>query len=251
MQRVQRDRVTRLLTKEFLCALCASVAVFLCASVASAQPASAQPPAARPKVGLALGGGSARGLAHIGVLEWFEEHRIPIDVISGTSMGGLIAGAYASGHDARTRSRADARDRLGPDVRRRLAVQATRRSGASRTSATYPSQLEFGLKGGFRLPGGLNPGQQVALLLDQIALPVLGPRQLRRPAHAVPLRRHRSADGEAVVLGQGPLAQAMRATMAIPGVFTPVNYENWLLVDGGALNNIPADVAREMGASTS
>ena len=55
-------------------------------------------------------------------------------------------------------------------------------------------------------------------------------------------------NAEAVVLGRGSLAQAMRATMAIPGVFTPVNFENWLLVDGGALNNIPADVTKKMGA---
>src|SRR5436190_22425434 len=86
---VQRDSMTCVSVKNVLCALCACVAVFfLCASVAWAQPASAPPQAARPKVGLALGGGSARGLAHIGVLKWFEEHHVPIDMISGTSMGG-------------------------------------------------------------------------------------------------------------------------------------------------------------------
>ena len=239
--------VTRALTKESLCALCASVAVFLCASVASAQTAPTQP-AARPKVGLALGGGSARGLAHIGVLKWFEEHRIPIDMISGTSMGGLIAGAYASGmtpDEIAALMRATDWDLMfvadSP-----YKYKTFRRKQDKRQ---YPSQLEFGLKGGFRLPSGLNPGQQVALLLDQIAVSYWQLQSfddLPTPYRCVATDLR---DSRAIVLDKGPLAQAMRATMAIPGVFTPVNYENWLLVDGGAMNNVPADVARKMGAS--
>ena len=110
----------------------------------------------------------------------------------------------------------------------------------------YPAQLEFGLKGGFRLPGGLNPGQQVAMLLDRIAAPY-PPLDVRRAADpyrcvATDLRK-----GEAVVLGTRVASRAMRATMAIPGVFTPVNYDDWLLVDGGVLNNIPADVVKRDG----
>ncbi len=244
---VQRDSVTPA-SPSLLCALCASVAVFLCAPVASAQPASAQPPAARPKVGLALGGGSARGLAHIGVLKWFEEHRIPIDMITGTSMGGLIAGAYASGmtpDEIAALMRATDWDLMfvadSP-----YRYKTFRRKQDKRT---YPSQLEFGLKGGFRLPSGLNPGQQVALLLDQIALSYWQLQsfdELPTPYRCVATDLR---DSRAVVLDKGSLAQAMRATMAIPGVFTPVTYENWLLVDGGAMNNVPADVARKMGAT--
>ena len=80
--------------------------VFVLSGAVSAHAQSGGPQAQpRPRVGLALGGGSARGIAHIGVLEWFEEHRIPIDYIVGTSMGGLVAGAYAVGHDAGRRSR--------------------------------------------------------------------------------------------------------------------------------------------------
>ena len=113
---------------------------------------------------------------------------------------------------------------------------------------TYPAQLEFGLKNGLTLPGGLNPGQQVTLLLDRIALPYYGLSSfddLPTPFRCVATDLNKS---EPVVLGKGPLAQAMRATMAIPGVFTPVNYDDWLLVDGGALNNIPANVVKQMGA---
>jgi NTE family protein len=204
--------------------------------------------AARPHVGLALGGGSARGLAHIGVLRWFEEHRIPIDVITGTSMGGLIAGAYATGMSpeeiAQLMRTTDWDAMFISDSPFRY--KTFRRKQDKRA---YPSQLEFGLKRGFQLPGGLNPGQQVSLLLDQIALPYWDLKNfddLPTPYRCVATDIRK---GDSVVLGKGALARAMRATMAIPGVFTPVLIEEWLLVDGGTLNNIPANVAREMGAS--
>ncbi|BCS35135.1 patatin [Luteitalea sp. TBR-22] len=203
--------------------------------------------AGRPKVGLALGGGSARGFAHIGVLRWFKEHRIPVDYISGTSMGGLVAGAYASGMEPEEILE------LMKEVDWDLMFVADspykyKTFRRKQDKRSYPSQLEFGLKGGFTLPGGLNPGQQVALLLDRIALAygdVASFDDLPTPFRCVATDLK---NAEAVVLGKGSLAQAMRATMAIPGVFTPVNYENWLLVDGGALNNIPADVTKKMGA---
>ena len=208
-----------------------------------------QPAQARRTVGLALGGGSARGFAHIGVLRWFEEHRIPIDYISGTSMGGLIAGAYASGMSPQEIQ--DLMNAVDWDLMfiadSPYRYKTFRRKQDKRR---YPSQLEFGLKSGFTLPGGLNPGQQVALLLDRIALAYGNMEsfdQLPTPFRCVATDLKNS---EAVVLGRGSLAQAMRATMAIPGVFTPVNFENWLLVDGGAVNNIPADVTKKMGADT-
>jgi len=120
----------------------------------------------KPRIGLALGGGAARGLAHIGVLRWFEEHRIPIDLITGTSMGGLIAGAYASGMTpeeiAQLMRTTDWDAMFVADSP--FKYKTFRRKQDKRA---YPSQLEFGLKGGFQLPGGLNPGQQVSLLLDQ------------------------------------------------------------------------------------
>lgn len=244
-----RARISAVSLLAFLAALAPRAAPAApAAPAASVAPAAPVAPAARPKVGLALGGGSARGLAHIGVLKWFEDHHVPIDVISGTSMGGLVAGAYASGmtpDEIAALMRATDWDLMfvadSP-----YKYKTFRRKQDKRQ---YPSQLEFGLKGGFRLPSGLNPGQQVALLLDQIALPYW---QLQRfddlptPYRCVATDLR---DSRAVVLDKGPLAQAMRATMAIPGVFTPVDYGNWLLVDGGAMNNVPADVARGMGAS--
>ena len=203
----------------------------------------------RRSVGLALGGGSARGFAHIGVLRWFEQHRVPIDYISGTSMGGLVAGAYAAGMSPQEIQ--DLMNEVDWDLMfiadSPYKYKTFRRKQDKRT---YPSQLEFGLKGGLTLPGGLNPGQQIALLFDRIALSygeMSSFDDLPTPFRCVATDLRSS---EAIVLGRGSLAQAMRATMAIPGVFTPVNFDNWLLVDGGALNNIPADVTKKMGANT-
>jgi NTE family protein len=212
---------------------------------AQTQPEAAGQPQ-RPRIGLALGGGSARGIAHIGVLEWFEQHHVPIDAIVGTSMGGLIAGAYASGMtpaEIRELMRETDWDIMfladSPFRYKTFRRKQDRRA--------YPAQLEFGLKGGFRMPSGLNPGQQVALLLDRIAAPyseLASFDVLPTPFRCVATDLK---SGQAVVLGRGSLSQAMRATMAIPGVFTPVSFDDWLLVDGGALNNIPADVVRAMG----
>jgi NTE family protein len=209
--------------------------------------AAAPVQARRPRIGLALGGGSARGFAHIGVLEWFEAHHIPIDVIAGTSMGGLIAGAYATGMTpAEVRELIKSADwDLMFIADSPYKYKTIRRKQDKRE---FPAQLEFGLKGGFRLPSGLNPGQQIALLLDRIALPYYDlpnfdalPTPFR--CVATDLRK-----GEAIVLDKGQLAQALRATMAIPGVFTPVTIDEWLLVDGGVLDNVPAEVVRKMGA---
>lgn len=222
--------------------------VFVLSGAASAHAQSGGPQAQpRPRIGLALGGGSARGIAHVGVLEWFEEHHIPIDFIVGTSMGGLVAGAYASG--------------MTPAEIRELMKTADwdlmflsdspykyKTFRRKQDKRDFPSQLEFGLKHGLTLPGALNPGQQVALMLDRIALPYGDLKSfddLPTPYRAVATDLRK---GGVVVLGRPPLSRAMRATMSIPGVFAPVNWDDWLLVDGGVLNNVPADVVRQLGA---
>lgn len=221
--------------------------LLLCGIVAAAAagPAAAQPQ--RPRIGIALGGGTAKGLAHIGVLEWLDEHRVPVDMIAGTSMGGLIAGSYASGmtpREIRELMRTTDWDLMfladSPYRAKTFRRKQDRRA--------YQARLEFGVKDGLRLSPGQNPGQLLALMLDAIALPYYSVGSfddLPTPFRAVATDLRTS---ELVVLGQGSLARAMRATMAIPGVFTPVNIEPWLLVDGGALNNIPGDVTRDMGA---
>ena len=123
----------------------------------------------RPTVGVAFGGGSARGIAHVGVIRWLEEHRIPIDVAAGTSMGGLVGGAFASGMDAdelQTFITSLNWDQLfGAST---FPYKNIRRKADARA---YPSRLEFGLKGGIVPPTALNSGQDVELLLGRIAAP--------------------------------------------------------------------------------
>ena len=201
----------------------------------------------RPKVGLVLAGGAAHGLAHIGVIRWLDQHRIPVDYVAGTSMGGLVGGLYATGKSgdeilawvrAINWNKAFQGAPLFPDL-------SYRRKEDRRDLA---NSIEIGLKGGVKLPAGLIPGQEIGLLFDQVAAPYAGmgsfdelPIPFR--ATAVDLVK-----GETFVFQRGSLATAMRATMSLPGIFTPVRYEGKVLADGGLLNNLPTDVAKEMGA---
>ncbi|MBY0495840.1 MAG: patatin-like phospholipase family protein [Cyanobacteria bacterium] len=210
----------------------------------AATAASAQ---SRDRVGIALGGGSARGIAHVGVLRWLEEHHVPIDAVAGTSMGGLIGGAYAAG--------------MSPDEIETLllAVDWDAMFGASgfrfdhvrrkRDLRDYTSRLEFGLKHGIAGPPALNTGQQVGLLLSRIAAAYYGVKSfddLPTPFRCVAVDIRTAT---AVVIADGPLARAMRATMAMPLTFPPVVIGDQILVDGGALDNLPTGVARSMGAT--
>ena len=200
----------------------------------------------RPRVGVAFGGGSARGLAHVGVVRWFEEHRIPIDLIAGTSMGGLIGGAVASGMPADELAalldQVDWDEMFGSSPFRYKNI---RRKDDARD---YPSRIEFGVKQGVHLPIALNNGQQVEFLLARIAGPyetIASFDQLPTPFRAIAVDL---VTAEQVVLTNGSLALALRATMSLPGIFPPVERDGRVLVDGGALNNVPADVVRRMGA---
>jgi NTE family protein len=207
--------------------------------------ASAQPP--RPTIGVAFGGGSARGIAHIGVIQWFEENHIPIDVAAGTSMGGLVGGAFATGMSAAELHKliadTDWDAMFGSSS---FPFKNLRRKEDARS---YPSRLEFGLKKGLALPTSLNDGQQVDLFLARIAAPYYDLEKfddLPTPFRAVAVDLLKA---EKVVLDSGPLATALRATMSLPGVFPPVQRDGRVLVDGGALDNIPVDVVRSLGAS--
>src|SRR4249919_28894 len=125
--------------------------------------------AQRPTVGVAFGGGSARGIAHVGVIRWLEEHRIPIDLAAGTSMGGLVGGAFASGMDA-AELQAFIADMNWDQLfgASSFAYKNIRRKADARA---YPSRLEFGLKGGIVPPTALNNGEYVELMLGRIAAP--------------------------------------------------------------------------------
>ena len=212
--------------------------------IAGSRPALAQ--TERPRVGVAFGGGSARGIAHVGIIAWFEEHHIPIDVSAGTSMGGLIGGAFASGMTAaELRTLIETTDWDVMFGSSSFPFKNIRRKEDART---FPSRLEFGLRGGVVPPTSLNDGQQVDLMLARMTG---GYYQLQHFDELPTPFRTVAVDlktAERVVLDRGSLAQAMRATMSLPGVFPPVEMDGRVLVDGGALDNIPADVVREMGA---
>ena len=209
----------------------------------SAAVSTAQP----PRVGVAFGGGSARGIAHVGVIRWLEEHRIPIDVAAGTSMGGLVGGAFATGMDA---------DELQAFIN---AIDWDELFGASSfeyknvrrkaDARAYPSRLEFGLKDGRIVPPtALNNGQSVELMLARITAPYFDIEDfdaLPTPFRTVAVDL---LSAEPVVMRSGSLADALRATMSLPLAFPPVDVDGRLLVDGGAMNNVPADVVRAMGA---
>ena len=202
---------------------------------------------ARPKIGLALSGGGARGLAHIGVLEWFEQHRIPVDYIAGTSMGGLVAAMYAMGMSPQEMREFvnnlnwDEVLSSGPAYDK----QSFRRKEDLRA---FQNEIKLGLRGGLSAPNGFNPGHSIGLILDRLSLPYSDIKnfdELPIPFRCVATDM---IEAKPVVLKDGSLPLALRATMAIPGVFPSVEYEGKVLADGGLLNNIPTDVVRQMGA---
>jgi NTE family protein len=201
----------------------------------------------RPTIGVALEGGGAKGLAHIGVLRWFEEHHIPVDYIAGTSMGGLVGGLYATGHRA-----AELQEIVSKiDWNQVLAGETPYRDLSFRRKEdlrAYPNGLEIGLRNGLSLPGGLTSGQSVRVLLDRYMLPYS--KTERFDDLPIPFRCVATdlVSGKAVVFSTGSLATALRATMSIPGVFAPLRIDGKIYADGALMDNLPTDVVRQMGA---
>ena len=205
-------------------------------------------PVGRPKVGLVLGGGGARGAAHIGVIRLLQEMHIPIDYVAGTSMGSLVGAFYATGMTA---------EQLQSTVE---AIDFTTlfQDSTARADQPYLRKLDdnlglFGPKVGIGpksqlLPLGAIHGQKIYFLFEKLTSARV--RDTSFDDLPIPYRAVATdiIDGEAVVIGQGNLAVAMRASMSVPGAFDPVVYGNHLLVDGGLADNVPIDVVRKMGA---
>jgi NTE family protein len=206
-------------------------------------------PVRRPRIGLALSGGGALGLAEIGVIQWLEQNHIPVDRVAGTSLGSIVGAMYATGMSpAEIQKFAEGID--WDDV---LAPEPTYQQLSYRRKQDrrdYQIEAALGLKHGLKGPNGFNPGHGVGLLLDRIAFPASGIASfddLPIPFRCVATDM---LTGDRVVLHDGSLATAVRASMAIPGVFTPVEVGGRVLADGGMVENIPVDVVREMGADT-
>lgn len=200
----------------------------------------------RPRVGVVLSGGGAKGMAHVGVLKAIEESGIPIDYIAGTSMGAIVGGLYAMGYTPAqldTLLRSQDWDSLLSDKPMRSELSPGQREMSESYILSIPlsSEKKSDLSG---LVRGVNLGNYLAQLTvgmhDSISFD-----SLPIPFACVATNL---ATGEEVVLREGIVSKAIRASMAIPGVFTPVIREGKTLVDGGLVNNFPVDVARRMGA---
>ncbi|MCU0253593.1 MAG: patatin-like phospholipase family protein [Acidobacteria bacterium] len=211
---------------------------------------SVEPPriAGRPKVGLVLSGGGARGAAHVGVLRVLRDLQIPIDYIAGTSMGSIVGGLYASGMSVEELEEVvDSTDWFDVfnDSSRRQNLSFRRKQD----DAQVLSPIRIGLeRGKAPFPLGLITGQKVGGMLRDFSITAAGIEtfdDLPIPFAAVATDL---ATGEMVVLRRGSLSEAMRASMAVPGVFTPVEIDGRYLVDGGLVRNLPVDVVRAMGA---
>lgn len=205
------------------------------------------PKSNRPKVGLVLEGGGALGLAHIGVLEWLEEHRIPVNYVAGTSMGGLVGGMYATGHDA-SQVKEIVKTINWTEVLQGQTPYKSLSFRRKEDAFEYPNSLEFGLKKGLQFPEGFNSGQQVVMILDKVALPyseVESFNDLPIPFACVATDLVTSKQ---FVFRQGSLSVALRSTMSLPGIFSPVRWDGHIFADGGLMDNLPVDVAQSMGA---
>ena len=229
-----------------------SLFVCACGLFGQESPASQVVPASprapdRPTIGVVLEGGGALGLAHAGVLRWFEENHIPVDYIAGTSMGGLVGGFYATGMSAAEIEDFIKRINWNRSLRNELPYQA-RSFRRKEDQRDYPNDLEFGLKGGINFPSGFNSGQQVGLILDRVALPysdLTSFNDLPTPFRCVATDL---VTGEPKVFDSGSLSEALRATMSLPAIFSPVRRDDHIYVDGGLIENLPVDVAKAMGA---
>lgn len=201
----------------------------------------------RDKVGLVLAGGGARGIAHVGVIRALEELQIPVDAIAGTSMGALVGGLYATGMSAEDLQNVVA------EMDWELAFTDTieRRDQPMHRKADdydYPIKINLAVKDGdLSFPLGLIQGQQVRMIIKDLMVGVDHLEnfdQLPIPYRAVATDIE---TGEAYIFSHGDIVTAMRASMSIPGLLAPVEHDGRLLVDGGMANNVPVDVARQMG----
>jgi NTE family protein len=206
-----------------------------------------QPEHERPRIGLVLGGGGARGAAHIGVLRELERLRIPVDVIAGTSMGAIVGGLYASGMSA-----AELEELVGSlDWTGALIDKPDREDLSFRRKqddAQFPIDFEVGVRGtDLVLPKGVIQGQKLDTLLRELTsrtTRIADFDDLPIPFRAIASDIER---GEAYVMGKGDLALSIRASMSVPGVFAPVRMDDRLLVDGGIVGNLPVDVMQRLG----
>jgi NTE family protein len=217
-----------------------AVATFLFAFCAGAE----QQP--RPRIGLVLSGGGARGAAHVGVLKVLEQMHVPIDAIAGTSMGAVVGGLYASGMSA-TEIEALFRSVNWQDAFQDRPPRAELGYRRKQDDRNFLVRFALGLTNkGLVLPQGLVQGQKLEQVLRNATLDVSEVQDFDRLP--VPFRAVATdlETGDPVLMTSGDLVTAMRASMSAPGVFAPAQRDGRLLIDGGIVNNLPIDIARQM-----
>ena len=209
-----------------------------------ALPAMAQQ---RKKVGVVLSGGGAKGVAHIQALKVIEEAGIPIDYIVGTSMGSIIGGLYSIGY---TPHQLDSMVRkqdwmfLLSDRVKRSAMSLNEREKSEKYVFSFP----FTKSPKDAVSGGIIKGQNLSNLFTELTVGYHDSVDFNKLPIPFACVSQNIVNGEQIVFHNGVLATAMRASMAIPGVFTPVRKDSMILIDGGMINNYPVDVAKSMGA---
>lgn len=226
-----------------------AIALLVLAETSVANGGAESEPVDEPRLAVVLSGGGARGFAHVGVLRVLEELRVPVDLVVGTSMGAIVGGLYASGWSPDEIEAeivaADWGSVLGDSVPRQI------RPYRRKQDDVYLVPLKMRLKGGKPyVPPSVVGGQNIGLLLRHLEIEGTGEHRFDR----FPIRFRAVATdmvtGGTVVLDRGSLATAMRASMAIPGVFPPVEIDGRALGDGGIASNLPVRVARSLGAGT-
>ncbi|MEL6264919.1 MAG: patatin-like phospholipase family protein [Pseudomonadota bacterium] len=231
--------------------LARSVLAFLLPLLLALPPLAGAEENGRPRIGLVLGGGGAAGVAHVGVIQALEARGIRPDVVAGTSMGAIVGGLYASGLDPVELERAvtaiDWSTILNDQSDRQLLHPMRRDSRIDPLSVQTELPVGIG-EGGVQVDAGLVDAVKLTLELRRLAARAEGVSDF--DDLAIPFRAVATdlVSGEAVVLGEGDLATALRASMSIPALFPPVEIGERLLVDGGVVNNLPVNVARAMGA---
>ncbi|GAC1324513.1 MAG: patatin-like phospholipase family protein [Collimonas sp.] len=202
----------------------------------------------RPRIGLVLSGGGARGYAHLGVLQALEKMHIPIDYVAATSMGAVVGGLYASGLSVEELDRILTETNLSD-----IAFDRNERAELPQSQREDDFQYPIGLSAGYgegklKLPSGLVQGNNLLLLLQNWTpqLPAnISFDKLPTPFRAVATDL---GSGAEVILSRGSLPRAIRASMAVPGLFAPLKLDGRTLVDGGLVRNLPVSLARSMGA---
>src|SRR5688572_5666483 len=198
---------------------------------------------ARPKVGLALSGGGARGAAHIGVLKVLERERIPIDYIAGTSIGALVGGLHAVGYSAEEIEKIlvlEDLDDIFEDSPKRVHAPLIQRNN-QRSMIRLPVG-----KSGPELPTGFLRGQRLIEFITRYTAERMGAANNDFDRLPIPFRAVATdiLTGRPYLFKQGSMAEALRASISIPAVFTAVEKDKMLLIDGGISNNLPCDVVK-------